>query len=172
MAADQLIIPHTFFCFAAFADTRTGSSHPRLFFFFLNSSFWCCACVALGSLLFSSLLPPPQLSAPTLSPPSATHCYRGANSGTQCSSHHSVCIACLRPWPPRYPNPTSPKHRRSLHWRLHTPLPTSRRSVVSGPPRHIWNGRHPESAKKPPLLDNHTPSGPFFFLLPLFSSLR
>lgn len=172
MAADQLIIPHLFSlrCLL-FADARTASSRPRLVFFFLSCSFCCYACVALVSLLlFRSSHPQPQLSSPTLSPPAqhSTALRTGANSGTQRPSHHSVCIACLRPWPPRYPNPTSPKHRRSLHWRLHTPLPTSRRSVVSGPPRHIWNGRHPESAKKPPLLDSHTPLWTlFFFFIPV-----
>lgn len=48
------------------------------------------------------------------------------------------------------------------------PLPTSRRPVVSGPPRHIWNGRHPESAKQPPLPDSHTPLWTLFFLSSFF----
>lgn len=148
--------PSPFF-FAAFADARTASSRPRLFF-----SSWLLPIPAtrvwrrLASLLAFSHPQRPSLPSPAPQRHAALS-----------ASHRSACIACLRPWVASISksNISQTSEIPALASTLastHTPTDLPAFCRVRSATPHL-DGRHPESAKKPPLLYNHTPPRPFFF---------
>lgn len=105
------------------------------------------------------LRPPPALFSPA---PQARTAARIARHIT--ASRRLHCI-CLRPWVASISKSSiSQTSEIPASASTHTPTDLPAFCRVRSATPHL-DGRHPESAKKPPLLDNHTPSRPFFFSL-------